>query len=553
MTPSDEKKIMTAMQPQPQSKKYDVLFTGIDSGQVKLPMFQREFVWGKEQTAKLIDSIIKGYPIGTFILWKTREELRSVRDIGNINLPEPPKGDAVHYILDGQQRITSLYAVRKGAIITREGEQIDYKEVTINLQLDPNDSDQIVFVEAPEGVETISVHKLLNGTVTEFAKDYLSHLNKIDTYRSRLLGYDFSTVVIEDYPIDIACDVFTRINTGGTELTLFEIMIAKTFDNARGFDLAEKYQNLIDSSGNSKDLEDANFDTLPSSTVLQCVAACMVGQIRRKDILKIGKDDFINIWEHVVDSLFTAVDFVRSYLRTPVSQLLPYNALLIPITYFFFKNKNKHASNKQSRLLSQYFWWASLSTRYSSGLENKIAQDLARMDKILAGENPSYRGEEVNLTMDNLKYKWFSTGDAFCKAILCLYAYHVPHSFKDDSLVQMDNSWLKVSISKNYHHFFPKAFLRNKGLPNWQINTILNITIVDDHMNKREIRTNPPSKYMKTFKKTNKKLAETMKSHLIIDLDTFGIWENDYETFLEQRGKVVLKELKQRLEPELDD
>jgi hypothetical protein len=81
----------------------------------------------------------------------------------------------------------------------------------------------------------------------------------------------------------------------------------------------------------------------------------------------------------------------------------------------------------------------------------------------------------------------------------------------------------------------------------------LNITIVDDHMNKREIRANPPAKYMKTFKKSNKKLSDTMKSHLINDIDSFGIWENDYEAFLEQRGQVVLKELKQRLEPELDD
>jgi hypothetical protein len=552
MSQPEENKSIVAMQPQPQSKKYEVLFSGIDSGQIKIPRFQREFVWGKEQTAKLIDSIIKGYPIGTFILWKTREELRSVRNIGNINLPEAPKGDAVQYILDGQQRITSLYAVRKGIRITREGEEIDYRQVSIDLEQEPSENDQLVFVDPPEDAISISVHKLLTGTVTEFAKNYAPYLEKIDVYRGRLMSYDFSSVIIEDYPIDIACDVFTRINTGGTELTIFEIMVAKTYDNARGFDLADEYKNLIDSNGNGKDLEDANFDTLPSSTVLQCVSACLVGQIRRKDILKINKEDFINVWPSVVDSLYTAVDFVRTYLRIPVSQLLPYNALLVPFTYFFFKNDNQQPTNVQAKLLSQYFWWASLGNRYSSGLENKIAQDLERIDKVLSQQAPSYRGEEVNLSMENLKYKWFSTGDAFCKAILCLYAYQIPRSFKDDSLVQMDNSWLKTSISKNYHHFFPRAYLRNEGLPHWQINTILNITIVDDHVNKREIRANPPAKYMKTFRKSNKKLAHTMQSHLINELDTFGIWNNDYEAFLEARGNVVLEELKKRLEPELD-
>jgi uncharacterized protein with ParB-like and HNH nuclease domain len=153
-----------------------VLFTGIDSGQIKIPKFQRDFVWGNDQTAKLIDSIIKGYPIGTFILWKTREELRSVRNVGNIQLPEAPKGDSVHYILDGQQRITSLYAVRKGILFDREGETIDYKQISINLEQEPGDSDQIVYVEPLEGVISISVHKLLTGKVMEFATNYAPYL-----------------------------------------------------------------------------------------------------------------------------------------------------------------------------------------------------------------------------------------------------------------------------------------------------------------------------------------------------------------------------------------
>nr|WP_256986724.1 DUF262 domain-containing protein [Pseudomonas aeruginosa] len=62
-------------------------------------MFQREFVWDKEQSAKLIDSILKGYPIGTFIFWKTKETLRSVKDIGNHKLPETPKGTMLNIFL----------------------------------------------------------------------------------------------------------------------------------------------------------------------------------------------------------------------------------------------------------------------------------------------------------------------------------------------------------------------------------------------------------------------------------------------------------------------
>jgi len=99
------------LQPQNVPKKYGHLFADIDAGRMKIPKFQRDFVWTGVQTAGLLDSIIKGFPIGTFILWKTREEMRHFKNVGNVTLPEVPKGDAVLYVLDGQQRITSLYAV----------------------------------------------------------------------------------------------------------------------------------------------------------------------------------------------------------------------------------------------------------------------------------------------------------------------------------------------------------------------------------------------------------------------------------------------------------
>lgn len=541
------------LQPENQNKKYDFLFNDIDSGRIKIPKFQRDFVWTKEQSAKLIDSIIKGFPIGTFILWKTTEELRHFRNIGNINLPDTPAGEPVFYVLDGQQRITSLYAVRKGAIITKEGEEINYGDICILLDPDPDSDEQIVSTEPPQTGTYISVYRLLNSNLTELLQNYqIEHINKIDVYKHRLTTYDFSTIVISNYPLDIACEIFTRINTGGTELTLFEIMVAKTFDNERNFDLSACYDALIDSNNHGKDLEDADFETIPAITVLQCVAACMVGRIRRQDILRLNKNEFIDAWPAVTESIFTAVDYIRTVLRIPVSQLLPYNTLLVPVTYFFYKNHNRPPTALQDKLISQFFWWASLSNRYSSGVETKMAKDLERMDEILAGTPPSYRGEEVNLTLDSLRYKWFSTGDAFCKAILCLYAWFLPRSFKNDSPVKIDNSWLKSSTSKNYHHFFPRAYLRSRGVPDWKANSILNITIVDEYLNKNAIRARSPTEYMETFRKSNKHLEETMKTHLIDDLERFGIWQNDYETFLNERGRRVLEELNNRLNPVLE-
>ena len=534
------------LQPQNISIKYDHLFAGIDQGTIKIPKFQREFVWDKNQTAKLIDSIIKGFPIGTFIFWKTNEELRHHKDIGNAKLPTPPKGDVVQYILDGQQRITSLYAVRKGLIITKEGKEIDYKDICINLSLDPDDDETVVVTEPPKEGDYITVYKLLNGSIQELAAEYMQFLGKIEIYKKRLTSYDFSTISIPGYPLDIACEVFTRINTGGTELTLFEIIVAKTYDEKKKFDFAREYDLLIDNNGTGKDLEDAGYETIPHATVLQCVSAYLCKQVRRKDILKLEKSKFIKRWLVVKDGIFHAVDYFRLNFRIPVSRILPYNALLVLFCYFFIKNNGDKPTHIQNKLLTQFFWWASLTNRYTAGAEGKIAADIKRIDKILKEKCPSYKGEEVNLTVDDVMWKWFSAGDSFCKAIICLLCYHQPKSFDSGAQVVLDNSWLKQANSRNYHHFFPKSYLKNEGWDNWYANCISNITLVDDYLNKRKIKANPPSKYIKTFQRTNDIFDDTMKSHLI-KVETYGVLEDNYKKFIKKRSHKIVHELNKRL------
>lgn len=151
--------------------------------------------------------------------------------------------------------------------------------------------------------------------------------------------------------------------------------------------------------------------------------------------------------------------------------------------------------------------------------------------------------------MDEPRYKWFSTGDAFCSAILCIFAYFEPKSFESNGIVKLDNSNLKASSSKNYHHFFPRSYLKKQGIPDWQANSILNITLVDDYLNKRQIKAKAPSNYMSHFMKTNKQISATMKTHLIDDVENYGILTDNYGA-LEKRGKRVIAEINKRLHPE---
>lgn len=530
--------------PEPQTRTFSSLISEIENGQIKIPQFQRDFVWAVQKSAGLIDSILKGYPIGTFIFWRTEERLRSVRNIGNQKLPDPKNGEAIDYVLDGQQRLTSLFACLKGICLSRENGKTfdDFSRIFINLESEENE--QIVSAENKETEDEktyITVLDLLTGDFTVLASYPQKHHEKLKLYKSRIESYQYPIIQIKDAGIDIATEIFTRINVGGKPLSLFEIMVAKTFDFEKNFDLSEKYQQLIDN------LKPFDYETVPDATVLQTISIIITGECKRQVILKLDKNEFISIWDKAIDAIERTVEYFRNSYRIPVSQLLPYNALIVPFSYFFFKNKDKPTGKKQ-KYLQDFFWRCSLSGRYSSAVESKLAQDIKRIDDILLEKSPSYDwpiDTSPNFIIEN---GWFSAGRSYIKAILCIYAYQQPKSFVDDSIVNISNYWLKQANSKNYHHFFPKAYLKNRNnIDESHINHIINITIVDDFLNKREIGAKSPSKYMKKFKETNIILSDTMKSHLIDDLDKFGIWDDNYDSFFKNRVARISTELKKRI------
>ena len=537
------------LQPDNHNKKYESLFVEIDTGQIKLPMFQREFVWAKEQSAKLIDSILKGFPIGTFIFWKTKEELRSYKDVGNHRLPDTPDGDYVQYILDGQQRITSLYAIRKGIRIRKDGVEIDYKDIFINLDYDPINDEQIAVTERLEKKRYVPVHRVLTCAITDLEDDFPDRQTRkqIETYKNKLTTYDFSTITIKDYPIEIACEVFTRINTGGKTLTVFEIMVAKTYDEKKNFDLAERFEVLRDGSDDEKQcLTAAKFETIPESIVMQCVSAITVRAVRSRDILRIRRERFIEHWEPMKASLFTAIDFIRSELRVPVSQLVPYPAILVSLTYFFHKSANKKPSIGKVRLLEQYFYWVGLTERYNSATESKLAEDFNKMDAIMAGTQPTYLATELHIDPERVAEWWFSAGNAYCKAVLSLLSYQQPKSFDTNGVVILDNSHLKIAASRNYHHFFPKKYLADnqKGK---EPNLIANITLIDGYSNKHRIGKKAPSDYISAFAAKNPSLAATLQTHLIKDTVAYGVSSNDYDGFIRRRSKAIAAALNVKL------
>lgn len=540
-------------QPKPDSRKYSTLIANIEEGVIKIPKFQREFVWPIEKTAALLDSIVKGYPIGTFILWKTNQRMADVKNVGNIPLPATPEGRQIEYVLDGQQRMTSLFAAYRGAKIARIGTNrvTDFEQIYVNLDPTlPNDA-QIVVHELPEAPhKCVSLKDILslNRTIEKQLVATLGltdeDLDTADKFKQAFATYDFSLVTLTREDVDSAIEVFTRINTGGSVLTVFEIMVAKTYDEEQGFDMQDKWQEV------AKDFAERGYDGISPSIMLQLLSLVLseTGDPKRATILSLDKNAIIKTWPLAVDALESAVDHFRTAYRIPVSALLPYDTLLVPFAYWFYKNKREPVGDAQLRM-REFFWRAALSSRYSSAVESALAADKRAIDAILAGKPGTWSDlvakTRVASALDLIGMN-FATGNAVCKAILCLLADEQPRNFHNDGTVLLDNSFLKIASSKNYHHFFPKDFLKTQGIGNE--NSVVNITLIGADLNKRMISARAPSAYIASFEKTNPTMASTLRTHLI-NRKAAGIEADDYAAFLQQRSAAMWLKLDARINP----
>ena len=533
--------------------------TALEEGRLKIPQFQRDFVWTLEESAALLDSVIKDYPIGSIILWNTTETLRTVRNIGGLDFDTAKEGTSVNYIIDGQQRVTSLYAILKGVEeIDRDGKKTSYKNVYVDLET--QEGERIVVLEKESEEDSyryIRLHELLEFD-PEFIRNYSKdRLDKIRSYRDKIISFELPKIDLpQNADIEVATEVFTRLNTGGKDLSPFEIMVAKTYSEKPSFDLSEKYKKLCEELGDWE---------IPDSTVLQIVSVLLTEQCSRKVILALKKDEFIAIWEDVVDSIKRAIDFFKKNYQIPVSKLLPYDGLTIPFAYYFFRKKNDKGKKVISpigddkKYLQDLFWRIALSGRYSSSVASKVAQDIGRVKKIIKGKKPSYDWP-VDPSPESIKNNGeFSVGRSFIKAILAIYAAKKPRCFRTGGDVILDNSYLKIASSKNYHHFFPKGFLNKKNIniveesfndgedkKEFYVNHILNITIIDAELNKGAIGARAPSDYLSRFQDEDPKLKEYLKTHLI-DLDKDEVLEDNYKKFFDNRAKRVSAEIKKRI------
>lgn len=531
------------------TQKLRFLRSDIEQGQIKVPQFQRDYVWNEHKAAQLLDSMIKGYPIGALIYWRTDETLREVRDLGRIKFKFSDTGEKVNYVLDGQQRLTSILASIYGEKVTlKDGSIRDFSDMYVSL-LRGEDDEPIVTMGRPPNVPIgacLRLSDLWSRKGDEFDQCPKKYRERRDFLNEQIRNYEIPKVILYNADLSIATEVFSRINTGGEELSVFEIMVARTYDLEKEFDLLERFDDF------HEELSSAGFGTVDATDILQLVSLIIEDSCKKKTILNLDKSKFIDTWPLACEAARAAVNYVKTSLKIPVSRLLPYSSMIIPIAILFHFNDGKPVSKVQSKRVADWFWRCGWSERYSSSADTKLGQDKILIKKILSGDEhridwsrPIEKSEVIDAP--------FSVSRASSKTILALLASINPKKYDSSDIVYLHNDSMRRSDSVNFHHVFPRAYLRKKGYEEWESNRILNISLVDDFLNKRVIRAREPSDYMEEFYYSNDEYQESMRTHLINatydeddEANNAPIWSNDYERFLDERANEVVKLMKKR-------
>ena len=406
----------------PSSPRLASLLSDVERGNIKIPVFQRQYIWTDEQIISLLDSIYRGYPVGSLLMWSTKEELKHERNVGGFKLPETPEDYPVNYILDGQQRLTTLYGVFNSDKTTSNPELAG----RFNICYIP-DEDIFVHYLAAFDKDKIHLHQILDTTklLVELPRFNDEQRLKIAKLTESFKDYEFPIVTIRERNNKEVCSIFQRINSSGTPLSSLELLTAWTWSDK--FDLRREIDSLLDV------LADKGYEKIDQPLLMRMLASITCGTINENDLVDVDPNILVDSMMVLRAAIFSAVDFLEGQLKIRNVVFLPYPIMIIPIVNFYAKIKKPNVV--QLSQLKKWFWQCSLTLRYKAGTNRLVLEDLSKLDLIVKGEKPF---DSVSLTVKEeiFSSSWRINATA-AKAALCLMAQFRPKSFLTGSEVDL--------------------------------------------------------------------------------------------------------------------
>jgi hypothetical protein len=548
----------------------------IERGELRLPEMQRRYVWRSTRVRDLMDSLYRGYPSGAILLWES-------------DAPVPMQATAVdqdtnpfattRLLLDGQQRLTSLSAVIRGAPVSVRGrkraiellfnlEHPDELSIVTEVDEDGSDDDeddddlivdeadssedelqqrfnQMTFVVAtrkleqqPNWVRVTEVFKtdsdaafLKRAGVMSFDdpnyERYSRRLARLRGIRKYVYRMD---VLDRNLSYDEVTEIFVRVNSLGAKLRSSDLALAQITAKWRhSLAVFEKFQGECAAAG---------FD-LELGILLKNLIATVTGQSRFLTVGGLKASALQEGWTRSRDAMEFALNFMKNNVGIDSPALL--SSPFILITVGFYGRSRQHAlTPEESALLRYWVLVANAKGRYSRGSsETLLDQDLAT---IRSGGGPQelldgLRRQVGRLEVAPEELEGRNQRSALFKTMFLAFRAAGAKDWRSQISIALGHSGAQHKLQ--FHHIFPKAVLKRRGVKPRQIDDIANLCFIGGKMN-RQISDKAPQEYFPSLIET---AGEAVFTAQCIPLDESVLHESAYEPFLQRRRAAITERL----------
>lgn len=557
------------------------LLSKIEHGEIALPDIQRPFVWSNARVRDLFDSMYKGFPVGYLLLWSTGADANS-RQIGIDKKQAAPS----LLIVDGQQRLTSLYAVITGTPVVLK----DYTRARIRVAFRPRDQvfevTDAAIENSPEFIPDIS--EIFKGSFLSFVNNFIKRLEEfrgvqlsdeekdeisesIDRLKD-LQNYPFQAIELDrNVNEEHVAEVFVRINSEGVQLNNadFILTLMSVFWEEGRKDL-ERFCRLAKTPSKGEPSPFNHFiEPAPDQLLRAAVAlAFRRGRLRYVYSILRGKDlETEQFSPEQRDAQFEKLRIAQAFTLDLTNwheylkclkqagfrsgrMVTSETALVYVYAIWLLGRRDFKVELKRLREVIARWWFMSHTTgRYTGSSESQIESDLNRLKEIDDGDADAFCSLLNRIVKDTFTNDYWEITlpnrlDSSSAKSPPLTAYWAALNILDAEVLFSD---LKVSFmldpvvtpvkDMERHHLFPKAFLMRNGVSETKtINAIANMAFLDWKDNS-EISDKPPAEYWPL-------MTEKMDSnHLRIQVEHHALprgWEQlDYQEFLEKRRKLI--------------
>lgn len=324
-------------------------------GRIRIPHFQRPLRWQRDDVIKLFDSIVRGYPVGSLLLWH-RPAPKETLQLGALRIDAPQLADAL-WVVDGQQRITAL-----ANTLNPEGQSDERFRISYDLR-------KKMFVPTPRDEESVVIPVPVIFDLREVLRWFADHPEAIDyvdeanEITRTIRQFKVPAYEVSQEDPEVLEDIFDRMNNYGKRLTRAEIFSALF----AGPESARDVTPTLDRIAQNVD-DDLDFGLIDNDTVLQAVLARRAPDVHREIRNEFGEaarafiefpdEDRDTAYMEGEEAIRIAVRFLQTVAGVPHVTLLPYKYPLVVLTRLFAHHQD--LDERSLQLVRRWFWRAVL-------------------------------------------------------------------------------------------------------------------------------------------------------------------------------------------------